>query len=133
MSLVEKSGVGFVNGRELKEGDIIEFQIKRLAGKDYDPPVIHRGVVCNPMFAPYRGKGHRLDWVVQIRPSKTNDRLPNYEFSDGVMAIYGADIVGFADQRLHEHSSLKDKIADANARKEADSARSPVRESKERV
>lgn len=91
--MMNEKQIGYVNGRELKKGDVVEFQIKRLAGKDYVPPVVHRGVVCNPIFAPYGGKGHWLDWVVQIRPSKTNNRLPNFEFSGGVMAIYGADII----------------------------------------
>lgn len=85
--------IGFVNGKELKKGDVVEFQIKRLAGKEYDPPVIHHGVVVTPVFAPFNGKGHYLDWIVQINPQKANDRLPGYEFTRGVMAIYGADIV----------------------------------------
>lgn len=91
--MMNEKQIGYVNGRELKKGDVVAFQIKRLAGKDYDPPVIHHGIVQNPMFAPYGGKGHYMDWVVQIRPSKTNDRLPDYEFSGGLMAIYGADII----------------------------------------
>ena len=82
--------VGFVNGQELKKGDKIQYQIKYLAGVDYDPPIIHEGFVVTPSIT---RTSKFEDWVVQIDPAKTNERAPNYEFSSGVWAIYGCDIV----------------------------------------
>lgn len=101
--------IGYVNGIELKKGDIVEIQIKRLAGKDYEPPIIHRGTVVNPVYSPLYSKGHYLDWVVQIKPEKSNDRLPDFEFSGGIMAFYGADIIGFArDKKIALEKVVED-------------------------
>lgn len=82
--------VGFINGQELKKGDKIQYQIKCLAGVDYNPPIIHEGFVVTPSIT---AKPAFENWVVQIDPKKTNEALPNYEFSGGVWAIYGCDIV----------------------------------------
>ena len=80
--------VGFVNNTELKKGDIVEFEIKRLGGVDYNPPVIHRGCVVTPIYQ------SRPYWVVQIQPEHFNTRLPDWDLgSSGVMAIDGNSIV----------------------------------------
>lgn len=77
-----------VNGRELKKGDCIEYQIMRLAGVDYNPPIIHRGTVFNP-----DAKTMKDTWVVQIKAERFNPALPNYDFSTDIRAIYGDDII----------------------------------------
>lgn len=82
--------VGFIDGQELKKGDKIQYQIERLAGVDYNPPIIHEGFVITPSIT---AKPAFKNWVVQIDPKKTNEALPNYEFSGGVWAIYGSDII----------------------------------------
>lgn len=79
--------IGFVNGRELKKGDKIEYQIRRLAGKDYDPPILHRGTVVNPNL------NYKYGWVVQIDPENKNRMLPEWELNAGLQAIYGDLIV----------------------------------------
>jgi len=90
----ENKQVGFVNGQELKKGDKVQYQITRLAGVNYDPPIIHEGEVVNVSFGI---KPKHVDWVVQIRPKKYNERVPDYDFSGGVWAIYGKDIIGIVD------------------------------------
>ena len=79
--------VGFVNGKELKKGDRIEYQIKRLAGNNCDPPIIHRGTVVNPNI-PYK-----YGWGVQIVADSKNDLLPDWDLNVGVQAIYGDAII----------------------------------------
>ena len=79
--------IGFINGRELKKGDHIEYQIKRLAGVDYNPPIIHRGTVVTPV---YQSKPY---WVAQVMPDKGNKALPDWDLAGGgVMAIEGSNI-----------------------------------------
>lgn len=88
MNATENKKAGFVNGAELKKNDVVEFEIKRLGGVDYDPPAIHRGTVVTPIYStrPY--------WVVQIQPEHFNPSLPDWDLgSSGIMAIYGDSIV----------------------------------------
>ncbi len=91
----ETKKVGFVNGQELKKGDKIQYQIKGLCGVDYDPPVVHEGVVVTPSIT---HASKFKDWVVQITPAKTNEKIPNYDFSGGVWAIYGSDIIKITNE-----------------------------------
>lgn len=86
----ENKQAGFVNGRELKKGDTIQYQIKCLAGVDYNPPIVHEGYVVTPSIT---NTTKFRDWVVQINPKKSNEAIPNYDFSGVVWAIYGSDII----------------------------------------
>lgn len=86
----ENKQVGFVNGQKLQKGDKVQYRIERLAGIDYNPPVIHEGFVVTPAIT---CATKFENWVVQINPAKTNERIPDYDFSGAVWAIYGSDII----------------------------------------
>ncbi len=87
-----EKAIGFVNGVELKKGNRIEYQIKRLAGVDYNPPIIHKGTVVNPKFP------NKYGWVVQIVADSKNAQLPDWDLNAGVQAIDGDDILGIVKE-----------------------------------
>lgn len=78
---------GFVNGVELKKGDKIRYEIHRLCGVTFTPAIIHSGTIITPVYSTHHGV-----WVAQISPTRTNPKLPDYDFGTGIMAIYGEDI-----------------------------------------
>ena len=83
----------FVGNTQLKKGDVINYRITRLGGKDLNPPVIHQGTVITPILPGGVKRSDGYAWVVQIVPKRYNNQLPNWDFGTDITAIYGEDIV----------------------------------------